>query len=138
MTAPQTHTLILHARTRSSRVTVLLTAIVLLSMLDLVLTVGHMTSNGMFESNPLVTALVEWSGTALAVIDFKALSVLVGVSLLYRTRRHVSSELAAWLMTIVLAVLAVRWAQYTGELSGMDRSTLFALAQSESGWIRFN
>jgi uncharacterized membrane protein len=138
MNPASSHAVCLRAPARPTRVAALLAVIVGLSLLDLVLTVGHMASSGMFESNPIAAALANWTGTPLAIVDFKVLSVLVGVSLLFRMRRHASAELAAWLMTVVLVVLSVRWGLYASELADMDQTMLLAVAESDAEWVRFN
>lgn len=120
---------------RQFRMGLLLVAIVLLSLGDLVLTLGHMTTTGMFEANPLASTLATYTGSMLSIANFKGLSVLIGVGLLYRLRRHGSAELAAWLVTAILVALSIQWLLYTSEISAIGPVAMADLAGHDATWV---
>lgn len=123
---------------RRLRMLALLTAIVVLSAGDLVLTIGHMSTTGMYEANPLVAGLARMTESSLSIVNFKALTVLVGVGLLYRLRRYGSAELAAWLVAAVLVALSIQWHLYTSEISNMSLMVQVELAVHDAGWVVFD
>lgn len=50
---------------------------------------------------------------------FKAATVGVCVLLLYRLRRHVEGEVAAWCAVMILAVVSFNWYRYTREIDSL-------------------
>jgi disulfide bond formation protein DsbB len=126
------------AEHRSDRVRWLLGAIVVLSLVDLLVTLSHMTGSGMFEANPLVQLIAKATGSAAAIGAFKGLSVLVGVLLLDRTRRHLQAELAAWLMVIVLACVTIQWVQYAAAMPDLDAAQMADYASHNADWVRLS
>ena len=124
---------------RRLRMLALLTAIVVLSAGDLVLTLGHMSTTGMYEANPLVAALARLTESSLSIANFKALTVLIGVGLLYRLRRHASAELAAWLVAAILVALSIQWNLYTAEIGDLSLMVQLELAgHHDAGWVVFD
>ncbi len=97
---------------RSRRVLLLIVAIIVLSLGDLLLTLTCLRSTGLLEANPIAAFLIRTTGSALALIAFKALSVGTCTGLLYHLRRHVEGEAAAWCAVIMLIVLSFHWSAY--------------------------
>ena len=71
---------------RSERVKWLLFGIVMLSVADLVLTISYLTTVGLSEGNPIVVWLLQATNSVWALGMYKAVTVTICVSLLYRTR----------------------------------------------------
>ncbi len=101
---------------RSRRVILLLWGIVLLSLADLIMTLGHLKSIGMVEANPIAAWLIRNTQSPLALSAFKGLSVTVCVSLLYWARHRLAGEAAAWCAVAILTGLALFWHHYSAEI----------------------
>jgi hypothetical protein len=99
--------------TRSERVTWLLGGIILLSFADLVLTISYLTSVGMSEGNPIALWLLQTTDSVWPLALYKAFTVAVCVTLLYKTRHLRQSELAAWCGVLILVALSIWWNQYS-------------------------
>jgi hypothetical protein len=98
---------------RSERVKWLLFGIVMLSIADLALTLSYLTTVGMSEGNPIAVWLLQATNSVWSLAAYKALTVTICVSLLYRTRFQRESELAAWCGMLILVALSVWWNQYS-------------------------
>ena len=98
---------------RSERVTWLLFGIVMLSIADLVLTLSYLTTVGMSEGNPIAVWLLQATNSIWALAMYKAVTVTICVTLLYRTRFQRQSELAAWCAMLILVALSIWWNQYS-------------------------
>jgi hypothetical protein len=98
---------------RPRRVVILLLSIVLLSTVDLVITVINLRTVGMIEVNPIAHYIVSTTQSATALAFYKVFTVVVCVALLYRLRHSVQCELAAWFCVVVLAALACYWGIYS-------------------------
>lgn len=119
---------------RESRMRRLLGVVVLLSAVDLLLTIGFMQTVGMYEANPIVHLLIEWTGSPLSVAVFKIISVACGVGVLHRLRRHRPAEIGAWVGAAVLIGVCLLWIAYAWQTAGICPSLL---GGGES-WIRFD
>jgi hypothetical protein len=98
---------------RSERVTWLLSGVIILSLADLFLTISYLTSVGMSEGNPIALWLLQTTNSVWPLVLYKALTVAVCVTLLYRTRRKRQSELASWCALLILVTLSIWWNQYS-------------------------
>ena len=98
---------------RCERVKWLLFGIVMLSVADLVLTVSYLTTVGLSEGNPIVVWLLQATNSVWALGMYKAVTVTICVSLLYRTRFQRQGELAAWCAMLILVALSIWWNQYS-------------------------
>ena len=98
---------------RCERVKWLLFGIVMLSVADLVLTVSYLTTVGMSEGNPIAVWLLQATNSVWALGMYKAITVTICVSLLYRTRFQRQGELAAWCAMLILVALSIWWNQYS-------------------------
>ncbi len=90
----------------------MIVGIVLLSLGDLLLTVTYLRSTGLVEANPIAGYLIRATGSATALAVYKILTVGVCIALLYRLRRLVEGEVAAWCAMVILGVVALHWYQY--------------------------
>ncbi|MCA3005634.1 MAG: DUF5658 family protein [Planctomycetaceae bacterium] len=123
-------------RRRSVRVAVLVTAIALMSLGDLYMTLTFLTHGGMSEGNPIARWVMsfncEWLLSAWKVI---LLGVTCGLLLL--TRRTRSAEIAAWFCVAVMVWLSVRWITYAGYAA--EAATAVAeVEQRPADWVRFD
>ncbi len=55
---------------------------------------------------------------------YKILTVGICVGLLFRLRRRIESEIAAWVAVAILAVMAMQWAGYAYQLQELERLQL--------------
>lgn len=110
----------LPAPARARRVLVLLIGIVVLSAADLAITLTHLQGAGMMEANPIAAWLIRTTESAWSLGLFKALTVTIAVSVIYRLRRHIQGELAAWCGLVILAGVAWMWQAYTEQLHPDD------------------
>ncbi len=120
---------------RSRRVIALLVAVMILSAIDLLLTIRYLGTTGMFESNPIVVMLVEWTGSAAAIALFKLVSVGTAVTTFYELRRHPQAELGAWVAVVIMGGLSVQWARYAREVAGIDAQDMILMRQLDSSMI---
>ncbi len=93
--------------------------VVVLSLADLLVTLLHLRSRGMMEANPIAAWIIGHTGSVSLLVAYKATTVGVCVGLLYRLRRHVEGEVAAWCAVMILAVVSFHWYQYTVEIDGL-------------------
>lgn len=121
---------------RARRVTLLVILIISLSLGDLLVTYTFLASFGMEEANPFAQFVIR-QASPIALVLFKIGSVLGCVSLILLVRHRRQGELAAWIASIILIALTVRWAHYTAEISTFDHSEMFREAQISDVWITF-
>ncbi|MHC4217321.1 MAG: DUF5658 family protein [Planctomycetota bacterium] len=116
-------------RNRSRRVILLIVGIILLSLGDLLITITYLQSTGMLEANPIAEYLIRMTGSISVLAAYKALTVGICVGLLYRLRRLVEGEVAAWCAVSILAVMSVQWYHYARQFDQTDlelaRSAVF-------------
>ncbi len=123
-------------RDRSRRVVLLIVGIVLLSLGDLLITVTFLRSTGLSEANAIAAFLIRETGSVAALVAYKTLTVLVCVGLLYRLRKLVEGEVAAWCAMLILAVTAAQWYQYTSQLDGISEMQLVrSSGAARDGWL---
>lgn len=67
---------------------------------------------GFYEANPLVTLLVQQTGSVAALLLFKAGLYIPALLCLYRQRRRRIARVGAWLVLLAHLWLAVVWTQY--------------------------
>jgi hypothetical protein len=103
-------------RRRKVRVLALLTAVILLSLGDLYMTLVHVRSVGMFEGNPVARTVMAMNSPAL-LAGWKLATVVATVGILYWVRRTRQGELGAWLCLCVLTWLTLRWATYSDTIA---------------------
>jgi len=101
------------ATRRSQRVAWLLFGVVLLSLVDLFLTVTYLTTVGMSEGNPIAVWLLATTNSVWPLVFYKLGTVAVCVSLLYANRFKRESELASWCAMLILVALSIWWNQYS-------------------------
>ncbi|MEO1008797.1 MAG: DUF5658 family protein [Planctomycetota bacterium] len=121
---------------RSRRVAVLLLAIVAMSIADLVMTIEHMVGPGMYESNPLARMILEF-GTPTTLAMFKAMTTLIGLWLLWKTRRSKAGEIGAIICLVVLTWLMVRWKVYSDQMTLLTPRLAEIQYDLGQNWVMF-
>lgn len=99
-------------RLRSRRVVLLVAGIILLSLADLFITLAYLRANWMMEANPIAVFLIKNTQSPWALAAFKGVTVGTCVMLLYKLRRHLAGEVAAWCAVGILTVLSLMWHNY--------------------------
>lgn len=125
------------SRRRARRVIVLLAAIVVLSLADLLVTLGHLKSTGMIEANPIAAYLIRVTRSPWVLAQYKCLTVGICVGLLFRLRRRVWGEVGAWCAVGILTVMALLWHTYSRELESPAK---VGVVQAEDGgqWLQLD
>lgn len=123
---------------RSRRVTVVLAGVVLLSLADLVLTVLHLRTVGMSETNPIAAWIIEITGSWLGLTSYKTLTVLVSVGVLYRLRRHLSGEIASWCCLGLLTGLSFVWSQYALVSANFADESVVSIERAKGDWYELD
>src|SRR5258706_12723174 len=85
---------LLGARGRGPRVVALLTAVAILSLADLYMTLTHVMSFGMLEQNP-VARMIMACGSPMALVAWKLVTVGFAIGVMYWLRRRPAAELGA-------------------------------------------
>ena len=98
---------------RSSRVLLLLGFILILSVVDLLLTIFHLQNFGLAEANPIVIFLVRSFDSLWILTAFKLSTVALCMGFLFRARHHVVGECGAWLATFILTFVLMVWYDYS-------------------------
>ena len=120
---------------RPRRVVVLLVGVVLLSLADLLITLAYVQANWMMEANPLAAWIIRHTESAsvglttVALGAFKIGTMSVCVLVLYRLRRFVAGEVAAWTAVGVLAIMSVMWHHYAAHFDEADAVMLAQMCQ---------
>jgi hypothetical protein len=109
---------------RSRRVVLLVAGIIILSLADLVVTIAFLRANSMMEANPIAAYLIRVTQSAWVLAAYKTLTVLICVALIYKVRKHLAGEVAAWCAVGILAVMSVMWAQYSRQLDDPQHLSL--------------
>ena len=125
-------------RRRCRRVIVLIGAIIILSLADFLVTMTHLKSTGMVEANPIAVYLIRTTESPWVLASFKALTVLICVSLLFKLRRHVEGEIAAWCAVLVLAGMALMWHSYSRSLTELEGIRMVEAAAGDENWLQFD
>ncbi len=121
-------------RARGRRVLWLIGLVLILSIGDLVTTLMFLQTTGMEEVNP-VAAFVMQSGSPLALIIFKMVSVLTSLSVIVMLRHRWQGEFAAWTAALILCALTLHWYRYSDQLRQYDSTFTVSQAQSNAEWL---
>jgi hypothetical protein len=118
---------------QSSLVVVLVTLLAALGLIDLVLTTAYMTTDGMFESNPIVVWVMGRTHSVLALVAFKLLFLAIGAGSLLAARRHWTGAAGAWIGIAINFFVMANWIMYAQVSKAAD---LNDAASHASGWVR--
>ncbi|NNF42900.1 MAG: hypothetical protein HKN62_07605 [Phycisphaerales bacterium] len=116
---------------------VVLAGVVILSIADLIVTLGYLRTIGMVEANPIAAYLIKHTQSPWVLSAYKAVTVGICISLLYRVRWHRSGEVAAWCALGILVVMSVLWHNYSQEIdSPVQLQTV--LSDHSDQWLRLD
>lgn len=119
---------------RSRRVILLLSAVALVSIADLVMTLLFLTSYGFNEGNPLARAIMSYSSPALVVL-WKLASVTACAGIIYRFRAFRCAEIAAWICFGVMIWLSFRWVSYLCFIDSLVASNEDPASLDSATWV---
>ncbi len=124
-----------HEGSRSSRMTVLLLSIVVLSLADLFMTLVNLRTIGMIEANPIAVYLIKSTQSGWALVIYKALTVGICIAVLYRLRRRVEAEIGAWCVMAVLVLVSLHWDTYSRYFDNPDAIRLAQAGPLREQWL---
>ena len=121
-------------RTRPRRVIVLAISIMMMSAVDLYLTLLYVTNTGMNEMNPFARAMMSYqSPSVLAIWKLTTVALSLGILILIRTKR--SAELGAWVGCFVLGWLMMHWVHFVHETRDISLQIVQELATTDPTWV---
>ncbi len=97
---------------RDVRVALLVVLVLLMCFVDLTVTLNYLTTAGFNEANPLARWIMQFN-CAWILAAWKLLLMAITGGLLLFTRKHLSSEIGAWLCLVVMIWLMARWHAYS-------------------------
>ena len=121
---------------RARRVALLVAGIIVLSLADLLITIAFLRANSMMEANPIAAYLIRLTQSAWVLAAYKALTVLICVALIFKVRRHLAGEVAAWCALGILTVMAVMWGQYSQQFDDPQHLSLVQMMVAEDSHLR--
>lgn len=119
---------------RGRRVTILLAAILLLSIGDLYMTLTHLTTSGMLEANPIARLIMAYNSPALLAV-WKMSSVGLAVAILFWARHRGRTEIATWFCFLVLTWLTCRWVVYNDQISTLAEIPSAVAGRPNTEWV---
>lgn len=125
------------AHSRSRRVLILLVGIIILSIADLIITLTHLEGLGMAEANPLARFIINGTGSPVSLVSYKLLTVLVCVALLFKVRKHLQAEIAAWCALGILSCMSAMWFTYSRNIDAATDMSLTQTASVRHDWVQF-
>ncbi len=96
---------------RSTRVMLLAFALVVMSLVDLSITLTYLQGTGLAEENPFARIVMS-HGSAELLAGWKVMTILPTVIVLLMYRKKFSAELLGWIACGILLLVSVRWIQY--------------------------
>jgi len=119
---------------RSFRVVILAMAIMVMSGVDLYLTLLYVTHTGMNELNPLARAMMDYQSPMILAI-WKGGTVVISIGILILIRKQRSAELGAWIGCLVMGSLMIHWHGYIETSKTMDLEMAKSQNQGDATWI---
>lgn len=121
-------------RRRSWRVLMLTAAVLVMSLVDLHITLLYVRTVGMGEANPLARwMMMHFSPNVL--IWWKLLTVSLACAIFVMARRTRIAELGVWVACGLLVWLTIRWTIYSDEITVLT-PVLHTLSEHESAkWV---
>lgn len=120
---------------RSSRVIILVSVVVLLSVADLYMTMMHLSTIGMLEGNPLARWIMRNLDPS-ALVLWKAVTLLIASAILIKIRHTPHGEVAAWVCAAILVWLMFRWYGYSHNLSMLTPEEMRLVTETEKSlWV---
>lgn len=124
-------------RCRSKRVLLLLSAVVLMSLGDLYMTLQYLLHSGLLEANPLARSIMQY-GSPAGLIAWKLCTLILASGILIWARRKLSAELGVLFCCGVMTWLTVRWLEYSDQVSRFTHEAATMAAADDSRWVTLN
>lgn len=121
-------------RARSRRVFILVSAVAILSLIDLLLTITLAEGGGMNESNPIARLLLEHGGRS-AIVPWKLLTTGLACGILLRCRNALAAEIGAWIAFGVLCWLSLHWGEYLAYYAAAVDSAQYEFPECPETWV---
>lgn len=119
---------------RRWRVGTLLSAVVLMGVTDLLITLEFLMIGAMWEDNPIARSVMSYeSPEVLALWKMVSLTPLAYVTLRYGQRAL--CEVAVWVCFVAMAVVMVRWSMYCGVADTMPFVELSMTPAQDHDWV---
>lgn len=126
------------SRARSLRVSMLIIAIIALSMGDLSMTMTFLRSVGMGEGNPVARLVIAYDSPAL-LVAWKCASVMLACLIFAVYRKKAFTEVACWCCVGILCWLTVRWWNYASETTELSQHLhAIATATDRTDWVQLS
>jgi len=119
---------------RHHRVVALLTAVAILSLADLYMTLTHVMSVGMLEQNP-VARMIMAHGSPMGLVVWKSVTVGFAIGVMFWLRRRPSAEIGALFCVGVLTWLTFRWVNYNDQVSHLTQDLHGLNSAQEPAWV---
>ena len=120
---------------RSRRVIVLIAGVIALSIGDLIVTVGHLKTVGMMEANPIAAWLIRSTNSPLALSVYKLCTVGICAALLFKVRKHIEGEIAAWCALAILIGMSFMWHGYSQQFESPEDVHLAQVGHYGDNWL---
>jgi uncharacterized membrane protein YqjE len=121
-------------QSRGRRVSILLAAILVMSIGDLYMTLTHLTTTGMLEANPLARLIMAYNSPML-LAAWKMSSVGLAVGILFWARHRGRTEIATWFCFLVLTWLTCRWTIYNDQISTLAEIPSAYAGRPNAEWV---
>lgn len=99
---------------RQKRIATFLTALSLMSLIDLILTVWAHNVCHFYELNPFARRLLQVNSIA-PLVAAKLTLLAIGVTIFWKLRSYLRAEAGLWLCLIAYIMLTIRWILFTME-----------------------
>jgi hypothetical protein len=120
---------------RTIRIAMLAGTLVLMSLLDLHITLLYLGSVGLAEENPFARIVMSHGSPAL-LAGWKVMTVLPTILVVTLYRRRLAAELLAWIACAVLIGVMFRWVQYADQTDLLLISLPALEEGADNRWIR--
>lgn len=119
---------------RHIRVSALIFATIAMSMGDLYMTLAYLRTSGMDEANPLARLVISY-GCPWALSAWKALTLGLGMFILFSLRRTRGGELGAWCCFAMLLALTLHWSDYNRDVTDLTMGVTSLAASGDPAWV---
>ena len=119
---------------RSIRVMLLAFALVVMSLVDLAITLTYLKSAGLAEENPFARIVMSHGSTEL-LTWWKIMTILPAVIVLLMYRKKFSAELLGWIACGILLLVSIRWIQYADATEVLAESMPALEQGADHRWV---
>lgn len=120
---------------RTIRIAMLAGMLVVMSLLDLYITLLYLGSVGLAEENPFARIVIS-HGSPTLLAGWKILTVLPTILVVFHYRRRRAAEVLAWIACAVLLGVMLRWVQYADQTDLLLISLPALEEGADSRWVR--